>query len=78
MTRPEPWQIAQTIMVNIPHNSLNSIVSHMIENYQSHLLQISCLLSLEWLLPLQALPEIRNTFTSLRNLLQEQITKLPE
>jgi hypothetical protein len=56
VTRPEPWQVAQTIMVNVQHNNMAVIAIHMLENYQNHLLQIACILALDWLLPLQALP----------------------
>jgi len=76
VSRPEPWQVAQTIMVNVQHNNMKDIASHMLDNYQSNLLQLNCILSLDWLLPLQALPEIRSSFISLRNILQEQISSL--
>jgi hypothetical protein len=76
VSRPEPWQLAHTILVHIFEQDLVKIVESMLENVKNHLLQIACLLSTDWLLPLQALPDIRKSFGKLRTLLQEHILQL--
>lgn len=78
LTRSEPWHIAHLLISSIPSESLPKVSAFCVNNWQNNIVLLTLLLSAEYLLPLQALPDIRRLFVSLKGMLHREMLSLEE
>jgi hypothetical protein len=78
LDKSEAWQVAFTFIHSLRSEAINKIVQELLANHQLYVRQNTLLLSVDALLPLQALPDAKKVYTNLKHTIHQSIATLEQ